>query len=212
MSIDDTDLLGADTAIQAARARDGDTGGADGGGDGGDGDGNGGGNGGAPGTSTTRADAAHVVEFMLGDEKCAIDIGTVDSIVEPKQVTRVPRAPAAVDGVMDLRGETTAILDPRECLSIEGSASEQNILVLDRADDKQKIGIRVDEVTEVCNYHEGQVDQNGELQGIQTAAIESELVKGVIRKGMNVDEDDDTPMDVELVLWLDIDRLIDAVE
>lgn len=163
--------------------------------------------------ATRRAVAAHVVEFMLGGEKCAIDIRAVDSIVEPKQITRVPRAPAAVDGVMDLRGETTAILDPREFLSIEGRAGEQNILVLDRADDKQKIGIRVDEVTEVATYHEGEVDQNGELAGIRTAAIEGELVRGVIRKGL-FDEDDETdaPTDVELVLWLDIDRLIDAVE
>lgn len=200
MGIDDTDVPGAETAIAAAKAsanadRDGD-------GDGGD-----------PDASVHRTTAAHVVEFTLGGEKCAIDIDTVDSIVESKQVTRVPRAPAAVDGVMDLRGETTAIVDPREFLSIEGRASEQNILVLDRDDDKQKIGIRVDEVTEVSTYHEGQVDQNGELDGIKTAAIETELVRGVIRKGLYEDEgDEERVSDVELVLWLDIDRLIDAVE
>lgn len=197
MSTDDTDSRAADTALKAAQAhdeaeREGDE-----------------------DAGVHRRTAAHVVEFMLGGEKCAIDIGTVDSIVEPKQVTRVPRAPAAVDGVMDLRGETTAIVDPREFLSIEGRASEQNILVLDRSDDKQKIGIRVDEVTEVATYTDRQVDQNGELQGIQTAAIETELVKGVIRKGLREDDDEDQnqdQMDVELVLWLDIDRLIDAVE
>lgn len=200
MSIDETDVPGAETAVAAAKAsedanRDGD-------GDGGDSEAN-----------VHRTTAAHVVEFTLGGEKCAIDIDTVDSIVEPKQVTRVPRAPAAVDGVMDLRGETTAILDPREFLSIEGRTGEQNILVLDRADDKQKIGIRVDEVTEVATYHDGQVDENGDLQGIETAAIETELVKGIIRKGLTEDEDDEeTVTDVELVVWLDIDRLIDAVE
>lgn len=202
MSIEDTDSAAARTAVEVAKARENDGGVDDGDGDGGDQE-----------TSTRRETAAHVVEFMLGGEKCAIDIGTVDSIVEPKQVTRVPRAPAAVDGVMDLRGETTAIVDPREFLSIQGRASEQNILVLDRADDKQKIGIRVDEVTEVSTYHEGQVDQNGELEGIKTAAIESELVRGVIRKGQTDDGDGDADVtDVELVLWLDIDRLIGAVE
>lgn len=198
MSIDETDVPGAETAIAAARANEN----ADR--DDGDGD--------DPEVAAQRTTAAHVVEFMLGGEKCAIDIDTVDSIVEPKQVTRVPRAPAAVDGVMDLRGETTAIVDPREFLSIEGHASEQNILVLDRDDDKQKIGIRVDEVTEVATYREGQVDQNGELEGIKTAAIETELVRGVIRKGLREEEDDEQATDVELILWLDIGRLIDAVE
>jgi purine-binding chemotaxis protein CheW len=159
------------------------------------------------------ADAAHVVEFELGNEVCAIDIQAVDSIVESKQVTRVPRAPDAVEGVMDLRGETTAIVDPREFLSIDGDLASDNILVLDRADDKQKIGLRVAEVTEVSSYPELQVDTGEDVERIGTSAVERDLVKGVIRKlNEELEEDDDIEdADVDLVLWLDIDRLIDAV-
>lgn len=157
--------------------------------------------------------AAHVVEFELGNEVCAIDIDAVDSIVESKQVTRVPRAPDAVEGVMDLRGETTAIVDPREFLAIEGDLASDNILVLDRADDKQKIGLRVAEVTEVSDYSEAQVDTGDDVSRIGTAAVERDLVKGVIRKlAEELGEDDDIEdAEVDLVLWLDIDRLIDAV-
>jgi purine-binding chemotaxis protein CheW len=159
------------------------------------------------------ADVAHVVEFELGNEVCAIDIQAVDSIVESKQVTRVPRAPDAVEGVMDLRGETTAIVDPREFLSIDGDLASDNILVLDRTDDKQKIGLRVAEVTEVSGYPEPQVDTGEDVERIGTAAVERDLVKGVIRKlNEELEEDDDIEdADVDLVLWLDIDRLIDAV-
>ncbi|MFB6068571.1 MAG: chemotaxis protein CheW, partial [Halobacterium sp.] len=156
--------------------------------------------------------AAHVVEFELGDEVCAIDIDAVDSIVESKQVTRVPRAPEAVEGVMDLRGETTAIVDPREFLAIDGDHDSDNILVLDRADDKQKIGLRVAEVTEVSGYADAQVDTGDRVDRLGTSAIERELVRGVIRKGGGEDDEEDAdPTEVELVLWLDIDRLIDAV-
>jgi purine-binding chemotaxis protein CheW len=159
------------------------------------------------------ADDAHVVEFELGDETCAIDIDAVDSIVESKQVTRVPRAPDAVEGVMDLRGETTAIVDPREFLAIGGETDSENILVLDRADDKQKIGLRVAEVTEVSGYAEFQLDRGERVARIGTAAVEDDLVKGVIRKGATPeDEEDADEGDVELVLWLDIDRLIGAVD
>lgn len=155
--------------------------------------------------------AAHVVEFMLGKEMCAMDIDSVDSIVETKQITRVPRAPDAVEGVMDLRGETTAVVEPREFLSIEGGGDEENILVLDRDDDKQKIGIRVDEVTEVADYPGIRVNRNGELSGIQSSAIADELVKGVIRKPLGEIDDNGVPEDVQLILWLDIDALIAAV-
>ncbi|WP_336037620.1 chemotaxis protein CheW [Halobacterium yunchengense] len=157
--------------------------------------------------------AAHVVEFELGDEVCAIDIDAVDSIVESKQVTRVPRAPDAVEGVMDLRGETTAIVDPREFLAIGGDLASDNILVLDRADDKQKIGLRVAEVTEVSGYPEAQVDRGDAVERIGTSAVERDLVKGVIRKLPEGVDEDEAVEDaaVDLVLWLDIERLVDAV-
>jgi purine-binding chemotaxis protein CheW len=158
-------------------------------------------------------DAARVVEFELGDETCAIDIHGVDSIVESKQVTRVPRAPDAVEGVMDLRGETTAIVDPREFLAIDGETDSENILVLDRADDKQKIGLRVAEVTEVSGYADFQVDEDDNLERIGTDAIHADLVKGVIRKGVTPPgEEDADEGEVELVLWLDLDEVIDAVD
>jgi len=163
-----------------------------------------------PAASSTET-AAHVVEFTLGDEQCAMDIDSVDSIVETKQITRVPRAPDAVEGVMDLRGETTAVVDPKEFLAVGAGDTEENILVLDREGDKQKIGIRVDQVTEVASYPRSQVDRNGDLAGIQTSAIEGELVKGVIRKHLGEVDEDGVPEDVQLVLWLDIERLIAAV-
>ncbi|MFB6134964.1 MAG: chemotaxis protein CheW [Halanaeroarchaeum sp.] len=155
--------------------------------------------------------AAHVVEFRLASERCAIDIDAVDSIVETKQITRVPRAPDAVEGVMDLRGETTAVVDPRTFLNVAGDRDEENILVLDRADDKQKIGIRVNDVEEVSRYPASQVDENGELAELQSSAIEASLVRGVIRKHIGEAGSDDVPEEVALILWLDIDRLIDSV-
>lgn len=161
---------------------------------------------------TTQATVeAEVVEFTLGEEKCAIDIESVDSIVETKQITRVPRAPDAVEGVMDLRGETTAVVDPTAFLAVGSGGARESILVLDRNDDKQKIGIRVDTVQEVAAYPSAQVDRNGDLSGIETSAIEANLVKGVIRKFVGEVDEDGIPEDVELVLWLDIDQLIGAV-
>lgn len=145
-----------------------------------------------------------VVEFRLGDDVCAIDIGTVDTIVEFTRVTRIPRTPPSIDGVMDLRGETTAIIDPKEFLGIDGERTDdQKILVLDRADDKQKIGIRVDEVLEVVTYWDGQIDRAEDLSNLDTRGIERQVSKGLIRKPV---EDD-----VDLVIWLDVDAMVDGI-
>lgn len=163
------------------------------------------------GTEAGTETAAEVVEFELGAERCAMDIDTVDSIVETKQITRIPRAPDAVEGVMDLRGETTAVVDPKTFLDVGESQGARNVLVLDREGQKQKIGIRVDDVKEVTDYPPAQVAENGDLEGIESSALAENLVKGVIRKHVGPVDEDGNPESVELVLWLDIEELIDRV-
>ncbi len=148
-----------------------------------------------------------VVEFRLGEDDCAVDIHEVDSIVETKKVTRIPRTPDAVDGVMDLRGETTAIIDPRSFLGVESDAverGEQDVLVLDRPDDKQKVGIRVDEVREVSTYPEDRIDTDDDLSEFDTRSVEQEVSRGLIRK-QNGDG-------LDLVVWIDIDAVIDQLK
>lgn len=148
-----------------------------------------------------------VVEFRLGEDHCAVDIDEVDGIVEIKKVTRIPRTPDSVDGVMDLRGETTAIINPRTFLGIEGEPperDEQNVLVLDRPDDKQKIGIRVDEVLEVTTHPEDMIDSNEELSDLDTRGIEEQVSRGIIRKP-NGDG-------LDLVVWIDVDAIIEQLQ
>lgn len=145
-----------------------------------------------------------VVEFRLGDDVCAIDIEAVDTIVEFTRITRIPRTPPSIDGVMDLRGETTAIIDPKEFLGNEGGRSDdQKILVLDRAGDKQKIGIRVDEVLEVVTYWDGQIDLAENLANLETRGLTERVTRGLIRKPAEED--------VNLVIWLDVDAMIDEI-
>lgn len=148
-----------------------------------------------------------VVEFRLGEDYCAIDIDEVDSIVEIKKVTRIPRTPESIDGVMDLRGETTAIINPRSFLGVEGEPperDEQNILVLDRADDKQKLGIRVDEVLEVSTYPVDKIDTEDDLSDLDTRGVSEEVSRGIIRK-----PDGDG---LDLVVWVEVDAMIDQLK
>jgi purine-binding chemotaxis protein CheW len=148
-----------------------------------------------------------VVEFRLGGDYCAVDIDEVDGIVEIKKVTRIPRTPDSIDGVMDLRGETTAIINPRTFLGIEGElpdSDEQNVLVLDRPDDKQKIGIRVDEVLEVTTYPEDRIDTEEDLSDLDTRGIQKRISRGIIRKP-NGDG-------LDLLVWIDIDAIIDQLK
>lgn len=144
-----------------------------------------------------------VVEFRLGDDLCAIDIEQVDSIVEVKKVTRIPRTKESIEGVMDLRGETTAIIDPKEFLNVASDERGDDVLVLDRPDDKQKIGIRVDEVLDVTAHSSEHIDTNDDLENLDTRGIRDQISRGIIKKPV---EDE-----LDLIIWVDIDKVIDSL-
>ncbi len=99
----------------------------------------------------------HVV-FRLGDERCALPLSIVRAVVvPPDRYTRVPRAPAHVCGVMNLRGRVVTVLDLGGLLGRnerDEPAKNARILVVDRG--RRDLGLRVTDV-------EG-IEEVGELE------------------------------------------------
>lgn len=95
----------------------------------------------------------------LGEHRLAFPVDAVRTIVEPSaELTRVPRAPPAIDGLMDLRGEITAVIDPTVHFPVtESRSGRERLLVLDRPSDRQSAAIRVDEVIGVETVPESDV-------------------------------------------------------
>ncbi|MFC6767926.1 chemotaxis protein CheW [Natrinema soli] len=95
----------------------------------------------------------------VGEHRLALPVDAVRTITEPPtELTRVPRAPPAIEGLMDLRGEITAVLDPRVHFPVSESRSgRERLLVLDRSSDRQSAAIRVDEVIGVETVPESDV-------------------------------------------------------
>ncbi|WP_135820087.1 chemotaxis protein CheW [Halostella litorea] len=100
-----------------------------------------------------------VLVFRVGDRTYGLDVGDVRSIVELGERTRVPRSGDAIDGIMDLRGDITALIDPRKLLPVPvGTAPEnQRVIVFDRPADDQSAGIRVDAIEGVRSYPVSQI-------------------------------------------------------
>jgi purine-binding chemotaxis protein CheW len=101
--------------------------------------------------AAARADEGEqFVLFQLGAEHYGIPIGSVDEIVRrPDTLTRVPRAPAFVEGMMNLRGKMVPVIDQRQRFAV-GDASRrgtQKIIVVTVAG--VQTGIVVDKVTEI---------------------------------------------------------------
>jgi purine-binding chemotaxis protein CheW len=102
-----------------------------------------------PTGGTAMADEQFII-FRLGDQEYGLPIAAVDEIARPpEQVARLPKAPAFVDGVINLRGIVVPIVDLRRRFDIayKEQKSSQRILVL--AIGGGKTGFMVDSVSEV---------------------------------------------------------------
>jgi purine-binding chemotaxis protein CheW len=142
-------------------------------------------------TTTTRTET-RVLEFTLGDEQYCLDIEYIEEIVKRETITRVPNTPAFVEGVVDLRGQITTILNPKEVIGIEEEGSEQLIVVFDddEFDEQGNIGWLVDEVKQVTPIVEDEVNES---------PMEREYINGIIDR----DEDE------EFVIWTSPDLALD---
>jgi len=138
------------------------------------------------GETTQSEEVVRVLEFALGEEYYCLDIEYVEEIVKRETVTRVPNTPAFVDGVVDLRGQITTILEPKEMMDIESEGDQNLIIVFDpeQFEDQGAIGWVVDEVRQVVPVTESEVN---------TPPVDAEYINGVVDR----DEYD------QFVIWIE---------
>lgn len=143
-----------------------------------------------------------VVEFTLGGERFAVEVGDVDNIEELAGLTRIPRTGEAIEGVMDLRGEITAIIDLRAHLDVEGEVpNEPQVLVVDQSKDKQKLGLKVDRINRVEPYAESEIEDASEVPDLGTAGVEQRIIEGIIQGPAE-------GSDFEPIAMIDVDEIV----
>jgi len=99
--------------------------------------------------------------FSLGEENFALDVAHVEKILEYQQVTKVPKAPAFMLGVFNLRGEVIPLVDTRIKFGMEPmqvtSATCVLVLTIKVEGENIKLGALVDSVKEVLKYEKSDI-------------------------------------------------------
>jgi len=74
----------------------------------------------------------HVI-FRVEKERYGLPLSAVrEVVVPPERFTRVPRAPSAIAGVMNLRGRVVTVVELRQLLRLpEGSTPSTRVVLLD---------------------------------------------------------------------------------
>jgi len=112
--------------------------------------------------TAARSRTVQLLEFELGSESYAVDIEHVAEIVDVNDLTVVPNSAPHVEGVMDLRGKTTTIIDPKAVFGIRDDGARKRIVVFDREQtaDGKPIGWIVDEVDQVVEVDPDDVESS----------------------------------------------------
>jgi purine-binding chemotaxis protein CheW len=141
---------------------------------------------------STDEELTRVLGFTLAGEHYCVDIELVEEIVTLETITRVPNTDDYVEGVVDLRGQITTVLDPKRLLDIDREGTESLMIVFDPEafEDQGAIGWIVDEVQQVEPIYESETND---------PPIDEEYMRGV------VDRDDQE----EFVIWTDPQRAIE---
>lgn len=95
-------------------------------------------------------DEIQLVSFKLGKETFAVNVSQVREIGKVERITKVPRMPDFIEGVMNLRGQITTIIDLRTRFRItgdEGRTAQSRVIVAEIGE--LQIGIIVDSVQDV---------------------------------------------------------------
>ena len=113
-----------------------------------------------------------LVVFNLGLEEYAVDISCAKEIIRIPKFTKIPNVPSFIEGVINLRGKVIPIFDLKKRFKLDQSErnTDSRLLILEL--DDMKVGIIVDDVSEVISIDEESIQNlNSEIVGISKNSI-----------------------------------------
>ena len=111
---------------------------------------------------TSRA-VEQIVVFTLGEEAYGLPIAAVEEVLRmPDRLTRVPRAPAFIEGVINVRGRVVPVIDQRRRFGAEGAASDKRRLLVASVDGRPAAFV-VDSVNEIVQAPAASISRSSEL-------------------------------------------------
>lgn len=137
-----------------------------------------------------------VVVFQLARETYGVAIQWVREIITVQTVTRLPGAPAFVEGVINLRGHVIPVIDLRKRFGLEASVDPRRTRIMVVEVQPHTIGLVVDAVSEVLRLQESLIEPAGNI----LAGVDVAFIQGVAK------------LENRLIILLNLGRLLESSE
>jgi purine-binding chemotaxis protein CheW len=151
-------------------------------------------------SATEITETRQYLTFKLGDEVFATDVAKVREVLDFTNITKIPRTPDFMSGVINLRGNVVPVVDLRLCFEMSKTEKTVNtcVVVVEMLLDGEPtvIGALADSVEEVIDLEPEQIEPAPKI-GTQ---IRTDFIKGMGKR------------DSQFIMILDIDRIFSAEE
>jgi purine-binding chemotaxis protein CheW len=138
--------------------------------------------------------------FQLDEEIFAIDVAKVREVLDFTAITKIPRTPGFMSGVINLRGSVVPVVDLRLCFEMSKTTKTVNtcIVVVEvlLGGESTIIGALADSVEEVVDLEPEQIEPAPRI-GTQ---VRTDFIRGMGKR------------DAQFVMILDIDKVFSAEE
>ncbi len=120
-----------------------------------------------------------MVLFELGSETYGLDIATVHEIIRMQPITKVPKAPVYVEGVINLRGKVIPVIDIGKRFGFEKTEKAKNNRIVVVYLQDTTLGIIVDAVTEVVRIPSDAIEPVSDI----VTTGNSDYLQGIAKLG-----------------------------
>jgi len=138
--------------------------------------------------------------FKLEKEVCALDISKVREVLDSAPITKLPRTPEFVRGVINLRGNVVPVVDMRLKFGMTKTENTVNtciiIVEINLDGETTVLGALADAVQEVIELGSGQIEPAPKIG----TRLRTEFIQGMGKR------------DEGFIIILDIDRVFSADE
>ncbi len=149
---------------------------------------------------STNQEINEYLTFRLAEENFALTIGKVREVLDMTSITKVPRTPEHMRGVINLRGNVAPVIDLRLSLgvAIANDTADTCIIIVEVMSEGEPmiIGALVDSVEEVVDIPPDQIGPPPKLG----SKLKSEYITGMGKSGE------------KFLVILDIDKVLSDID
>ncbi|WP_239617003.1 chemotaxis protein CheW [Cohnella mopanensis] len=125
------------------------------------------------------AEELKVIVFTLAQEEYGIEVDKVRTIERMVPITRVPKTPAFVKGVINLRGIVIPVIDLRGRFGLAETEYTDNSRIIIVAANELEVGFIVDSANDVMDVMSDSIENPPEVMG----GVKAKYISGVAKIG-----------------------------